>query len=58
MQAHGGSQETALMHVDDAVQAWIDTAREVGGAAPRQKGKRLMLASGDLQEPRRNPLQP
>ena len=42
--AHGGSQEEALRHVNDAMQLWIDTARELGDPIPEPKGERLMLA--------------
>ena len=42
--AHGDSQEAALMHVNDAMQLWIDTAREFGDPVPQPKGERLMLA--------------
>ena len=31
--AHGDSQEAALRHVNDAMQLWIDTAREFGDPA-------------------------
>ena len=42
--AHGGSQEEALGHVNDAMRLWIDTAREFGDPIPEPKGERLMLA--------------
>ncbi len=42
--AHGDSQEEALRHVNDAMQLWIDTAREFGDPIPEPKGERLMLA--------------
>ena len=42
--AHGDSQEAALRHVNDAMQLWIDTAREFGDSVPQPKGERLMLA--------------
>lgn len=42
--AHGDSQETALRSINDAMQFWIDTARELGRPVPEPKGKRLMLA--------------
>ena len=42
--AHGDSQEAALRHVNDAMQLWIDTAREFGDPVPQPKGERLMLA--------------
>ena len=42
--AHGDSHETALKHVNEAIQLWIDTAREFGDPIPQPKGERLMLA--------------
>ena len=42
--AHGDSQEAALASVKEAMQLWIDTAKEFGDAIPVPKGRRLMLA--------------
>ena len=42
--AHGQTQEAALMHVNEAIELWIDTAREFGDPIPKPKGERLMLA--------------
>ena len=42
--AHGHSQEAALRQVKEAIQLWIDTAREFGEPVPKPKGERLMLA--------------
>ena len=42
--AHGDSQQAALKNVSDAMQLWIDTAREFGDPIPQPKGERLMLA--------------
>ncbi|MGD0222207.1 MAG: type II toxin-antitoxin system HicB family antitoxin [Terriglobia bacterium] len=42
--AHGDTQEAALAHTNEAVQLWIDTAREFGDPIPEPKGERLMLA--------------
>ena len=42
--AHGDSQEAALQHINEAMQLWIDTAREYGDPVPQPKGERLMLA--------------
>jgi predicted RNase H-like HicB family nuclease len=42
--AHGSSQEDALKNVQDAIEAWIDVARENGDQIPEPKGYRLMLA--------------
>ena len=42
--AHGQTQKAALMHVNEAIELWIDTAREFGDPIPKPKGERLMLA--------------
>ncbi len=42
--AHGDTQEAALNHVNQAIELWIDTAREFGDPIPEPKGERLMLA--------------
>jgi predicted RNase H-like HicB family nuclease len=42
--AHGDTQELALKNANDAIQLWIDTAREFGDPVPEPKGRRLMLA--------------
>ncbi len=42
--AHGDTQEVALTNVKEAIQLWIDTAREFGDPVPEPKGRRLMLA--------------
>ena len=42
--AHGDTQELALQNANEAIQLWIDTAREFGDPVPEPKGQRLMLA--------------
>ena len=42
--AHGDSQNAALKQANEAIQLWIDTAREHGDPVPQPKGERLMLA--------------
>jgi predicted RNase H-like HicB family nuclease len=42
--AHGDTQESALANAKEAIQLWIDTARESGRQVPEPKGRRLMLA--------------
>ncbi|MFH1113875.1 MAG: type II toxin-antitoxin system HicB family antitoxin [Pseudomonadota bacterium] len=42
--AHGETEESALRNVKDAVELWIDTAREFGDPVPEPKGRRLMYA--------------
>jgi predicted RNase H-like HicB family nuclease len=41
--AYGNSQEAALKNVHEAVQLWIDTAKEFGDPVPEPKEQRLML---------------
>lgn len=41
--AHGDTQESALKNVNDAMQLWLDTARELGKPIPAPRGRRLML---------------
>ena len=42
--AHGISQFEALKNVQDAIELWIDTARERKLAVPEPKGRRLIYA--------------
>ena len=42
--AHGHTQESALAQANQAIQLWIDTAKEFGHTVPEPKGERLMLA--------------
>ena len=42
--AHGATPESALASAQQAIQLWIDTAREFGDPVPEPKGERLMLA--------------
>ena len=42
--AHGSTQEEAVRNVNDAVDLWIDTAKEFGDPVPSPKGRRLMFA--------------
>ena len=42
--AHGGTQEEALTNAKEAMQLWIDTAREFGDPIPEPKGRRLVFA--------------
>ena len=42
--AHGDTQEAALANVKQAMQLWLDTAREFGDPVPEPKGRRLMYA--------------
>jgi len=42
--AHGDSPERALAEGQQAIELWIDTAREMGREVPAPKGRRLQLA--------------
>ncbi len=42
--AHGSIQEEALSNASDAIELWLDTAREFGDLVPEPKGHRLMYA--------------
>ncbi len=42
--AHGTTQDKALANANEAIQLWIDTAREFGDPIPEAKGRRLILA--------------
>lgn len=42
--AHGNTQETALNNIKEAMQLWINTAKEFGDPIPQPKGRKLMYA--------------
>ena len=42
--AHGDTREDALKNIQDAMELWIDTAREFGDRVPEPTGKRLISA--------------
>lgn len=42
--AHGDTQAAALANANEAIQLWIDTAKEFGDSVPEPKGQCLMLA--------------
>ena len=42
--AHGDTQEAALAEVKEAMQLWLDTAKEFGDPIPQPKGRRLLFA--------------
>ena len=43
--AHGDTQGEALEHITEAVELWLETAREFGDPGfQSQRGERLMLA--------------
>lgn len=42
--AHGDTQQAALMNANQAINLWLDTAREFGDPIPEPQGQRLTLA--------------
>lgn len=42
--AHGESQVSALINVNEAIALWIATAEELGRVVPAPKGRRLAYA--------------
>jgi len=42
--AHGSSPDAGLSSCKDAIDLWIDTAKESGRPVPAPKGRRLRLA--------------
>jgi predicted RNase H-like HicB family nuclease len=42
--AHGDTQEEAMRNAQDAIQLWIETAKEFGDPVPEPVGRRLIYA--------------
>jgi predicted RNase H-like HicB family nuclease len=42
--AHGKTYDDALRNAQEAIQLWIDTAKEFGDPVPEPKGQRLIYA--------------
>jgi len=42
--AHGSSPDETLANAQEAMQLWLDTAREFGDPIPEPKGRRLVYA--------------
>ena len=42
--AHGKTPDEALTNSKQAIQLWIDTAKEFGDPIPKPKGRRLIFA--------------
>jgi predicted RNase H-like HicB family nuclease len=42
---HGDTQKTALANATEAIQLWIDAAREFGNPVPEPRGSNLFLSS-------------
>jgi len=40
--AHGGTPEDALKNAKEAIQLWMDTAKEFGDVIPEPKGNKLI----------------
>lgn len=42
--AHGSSHADALQNAEEAIELWLETAREAGREIPQPKGRRLLYA--------------
>ena len=42
--AHGSTHAEALGHAEQAIELWLETARELGRPIPQPKGRRLLYA--------------
>ena len=42
--AHGNTDEEAIYNVKQAIDLWIETAKEFGDPIPEPKGKKLIFA--------------
>lgn len=42
--AHGDTQQAALANANEAIQLWLDTAKEFGDPIPAPKEQRLIFA--------------
>ena len=42
--AHGSSHAEALRNAEEAIELWIEVAREAGREIPQPKGRRLIYA--------------
>ncbi len=42
--AHGDNYESALASAKEAIELWVNTAKEFGDAIPKPKGHRLVYA--------------
>ena len=42
--AHGATHEAALVSAQEAIQLWINTAKEFGDPIPKPKARRLVFA--------------
>lgn len=42
--AHGNTQEDALSNINQAIELWLETAKEFGDFIPQPKGRKLLFA--------------
>jgi predicted RNase H-like HicB family nuclease len=42
--AHGDTEHLALLNANQAIDLWLDTAREFGDPIPEPRGQRLVMA--------------
>ena len=42
--AHGDTPQLALQNAQDAIDLWLETAKEFGDSIPEPKGRRLQFA--------------
>jgi predicted RNase H-like HicB family nuclease len=42
--AHGSSHAVALANAEQAIELWLETARDLGRPIPQPKGRRLLYA--------------
>lgn len=47
---HGDTQEAALANLAEAVQLWVDTAKEFGNPVPEPKGQSVSLDSNKREQ--------
>lgn len=41
--AHGGTQSAAVKNINEAIELWIETAKEFGDKIPEPKGKLALV---------------
>ena len=41
--AHGDTQEAALLNIQEAIQLWIDTAKEFGDPIPEPQANKIAI---------------
>jgi len=56
--AHGRTPDEALANCKEAMDLWLDTAREFGRAVPKPKGRRLQYVYTDQARLRRTDSKP